>query len=130
MNEKTVANAIKAEYCFILIPFMILTMMKLAKLDFLGILTAPDWSLASCIIIGQTQSKIIFAAISSRYITDKSYLSLYVAKRIGLMFFSLVMYFLIQSDPGLVLGIFQILFFIFSSFLYFSDGRAAKLIES
>lgn len=89
MNEKSVSNELKAEYCFILIPFMILVMIKLNQFDFYGILTAPDWSLASCIVIGQAQSKIIFATISSNSRTDKSYLILYVAKRIALIVISL-----------------------------------------
>jgi len=129
MNERTVANELKAEYCFIFLPFFILILTKLIKSDLLSILLAPDWSLASCIIIGQTQSRIIIATLTSKSKTDKSALMLYIAKKFILISIPFILYFYMQDEPGNILGIIQIMFFIYASWLHFVEGRAAKLIS-
>lgn len=129
MNERSIANELKAEYCFVFLPFFILIITKLIKSDFLSILIAPDWSLASCIIIGQTQSRLIIATLSSKSKTDKSALMLYIAKKIILISVPFTFYFYMQDSPSYALGAMQIVLFIYASWLHFVEGRAAKLIS-
>lgn len=129
MNEREISKTLWADYIYIFVPFFLLIAIKLYTGNFDEIITSPDWSLASTLIIGQSQSKIIRATISSRKKVNDAGIYYYFAKSFLLTIISLLTYVLMLVKPIYFLGIFQIIYFTFASFLHFTDGRAARIIS-
>ncbi len=98
------------------------------KNDWTQIVISSDWSLTACLMFGQQAAKVIVSLSRLRSINDAS-VELYVAKRVSLVVFSVLMYSFLQVKPSLTLGFFQIAWFVFASWFFFKDGIASLLIE-
>lgn len=130
MSDEDIKKTLKAEYIYIFAPFLLLILIKFHQNDLLAILFSADWSLASCLIMGQTQSKVIRGALSiERKIKDPG-MYYYIAKRFLLIVISLAFYVLMLIAPSGLLGSLQMALFCIATFLHFSDGRVAKKIIS
>ena len=64
-QRKATFAELKAEYLFIVIPFLLLISVKLYIATWEEIILAPEWSLAACLIFGQITSKVSKAVASS-----------------------------------------------------------------
>lgn len=56
--KKEAFASLKAEYLFVIIPFLLLVFIKWINNSIEDILLTSDWSLASCIIFGQVALKV------------------------------------------------------------------------
>ena len=81
------------------------------KNDWTQIVISSDWSLTACLMFGQQAAKVIVSLSRLRSINDAS-VELYVAKRVSLVVFSVLMYSFLQVKPSLTLGFFQIAWFV------------------
>lgn len=130
MNNDPISKSLRADYIYIFAPFLLLIIIKTYFGDYSAIIKSADWSLAACLIIGQSQSKVIRASlISERNVKDAG-VYYFIAKRFLLIVVALSFYVLMLLKPSTYLGVLQIIVFFIASFLHFSDGRVAlKLMQ-
>ncbi|NRA56050.1 MAG: hypothetical protein HRU23_18075 [Gammaproteobacteria bacterium] len=128
-ERKAIFADLKAEYLFIVIPFMLLIAVKLYIANWQEIILSPEWSLASCLIFGQITSKVSKAVASCKAKTSEQHFGWYTAKRFLLVVISITVYFGMLTEPSVGLGYVQIFVFLLASFFHFSDGYTTKLLQ-
>ena len=130
LRERKAAFAeLKAEYLFIVIPFLLLIAVKLYIATWQDIIMSPEWSLAACLIFGQITSKVSKAVASAKAKTSEQYFGWYTAKRFLWVVISASSYFGMLAKPVMSLGVAQVCIFFIASYFHFKDGFAARLIE-
>ena len=129
-SRKEVMASLKAGYIFILLPFVVLTLIKvLHHGSWEGVLLAADWSLASCIIFGQNAASLTKAALNRRGdVHENSFIYIFSRRLLGVTV-SLVIYILMLLDPNLWIGSIQLLLFLWASVRYFTDGMASAMLK-
>ncbi len=127
---KEIIAELKTEYLYIAIPFIILVIIKLHKGSWQDIFLSGDWALASCIIFGQTTTRLSKAIAKQKTKLNNAEYGWYTAKRIFLVVISVVIYSLMTLDPKLWVAVFQLLLFVIATYFHFKDGITARLIES
>ncbi|MBA4707934.1 hypothetical protein [Aquitalea aquatica] len=128
-REKSVIfTELKTDYLYIAIPFLLLIAIKLYMGEWRDVILSTDWSLASCLIFGQSASKLSRAAVASKNMIVEQNFGWYTAKRFLLIVASLAVYFGMIAKPSLSLAFSQIFLFLIASFFHFKDGFAALLI--
>lgn len=120
---------LKTECLFIIIPFFLLIAVKGYNREWMSILLAPEWSLASSIIVGQLLASMTSGTASSKFNAGSEAVGWYVAKRLFLIILTLTCYFGMLSKPTWYLGVTQLCVFFFTIWLHFRDGMVAKKIE-
>jgi len=128
-QRKATFAELKAEYLFIVIPFLLLISVKLYIATWEEIILAPEWSLAACLIFGQITSKVSKAVASSSAKTSEQYFGWYTAKRFLLVVASIAAYFGMLAKPTMGLGCIQIIMFLLAGFFHFKDGFTTKLLQ-
>ncbi|WP_083221721.1 hypothetical protein [Pseudomonas sp. 58 R 3] len=128
-ERKAVYADLKAEYLYILIPFILLVAVKLYIGVWKDIVLSADWSLISCIVFGQVTFKISKAVAKTKRKTSEQHYGLYTAKRFLLVVVSAAFYFGMISKPSLSLGFAQFGLFLLATFLHFSDGYTVYLLQ-
>lgn len=129
VTRKRIMNDLKAGYAFILLPFIILAFVRTYWGEgLISIITAPDWSLASCIIFGQITASMSKAVVSTRRAVNSSAFNYQTSKRFVCVVISCLLYFSMLIKPNQWLGAIQLAWFLFSSYRYFSDGLAVGLL--
>lgn len=126
---KEIIAELKTEYLYIAIPFIILVIIKLHKGSWQDIFLSGDWALASCIIFGQTATRLSKAIAKQKAKLNNSEYGWYTAKRIFLVVISVVVYSLMTLDPKPWVAVFQLILFAIATYFHFKDGIAARLIE-
>jgi len=123
-------KSLLAAYAFVIVPFSLMIIVKASENNWQEIILASDWSIASFIIFGQSLTFLSSALISTSKNKKREGWEWYIAKvfltGIGP---SLVFYTLLLVKPSLMIGIGQIMLFIYASFRFFVDGLAAKKLE-
>jgi len=119
---------LKIDYLYIAMPFFLLIAIRLYLGDWRDVILSTDWSLASCVIFGQSASKLSRAAIAAKHKVVEQHFGWYTAKRFLLIVGSLAVYFGMIAKPTLGLGFFQIFVFVLASFFHFKDGFAALIM--
>lgn len=125
-ERKAVFAELKAEYLFIVIPFLLLIAVKLYIATWQDIIMSPEWSLAACLIFGQITSKVSKAVASAKDKTSEQYFGWYTAKRFLWVVISTSAYFGMLAKPVMSLGVAQVCIFFIASYFHFKDGFAAK----
>lgn len=129
-KRKEVLAGLKAGYIFILLPFIVLTMLKVFHDGgAVEILLASDWSLAACIIFGQNAANLTKAALSSRKGIQTSSFMYYFSRRLVGFAVALVLYILMQLEPNLWVGTLQLVIFTWASVRYFTDGAVSAMLK-
>lgn len=120
-------RSLMASYLFIILPFSILIIVKLIDGKWLDIILASDWSIASFIIFGQSLTSLSSTLVSTSKSKKREGWEWYVAKLfiIGIAP-SMILYIYMLNHPTILLGVLQILMFIYASYRFFIDGLAAK----
>lgn len=129
VEKRSYVSDLKAEYLYICVPFVILILVKVYFGPIKDILYSSDWSLAASIILGQNAAKISRSISKIKQKVNDSNFSWYSAKRFFLVVIALFFYFGMIFKPNAYLGASQLLFFLFASWLHFSDGFTIKLLE-
>lgn len=119
---------LKTDYLYIALPFFFLVLIKLYIGTWRDIFLSTDWSLAACLVFGQSASKVSKSVVAARMTIVEQQFSWYVAKRFFLVIASLLVYFGMTAKPSIGLGVFQIFIFILASFFHFKDGFASLLL--
>jgi len=123
-------KSLLAAYAFVFVPFSLMIIVKASENNWQEIILASDWSIASFIIFGQSLTFLSSALISTSKNKKREGWEWYIAKvfltGIGP---SLVFYTLLLVKPSLMIGIGQIMLFIYASYRFFVDGLAAKKLE-
>ena len=125
-SDRRVLTRLKTELVFIILPFFLLVSVKGYNCEWMSILTAPEWSLTSSLIVGQLVALITSSTASSKFRATSEAVGWYVAKRLFLIIVALTCYFGMIAKPTWYLGVFQILVFFFTIWLHFRDGMVAK----
>lgn len=128
-ERKAVFADLKAEYLFIVIPFLLLITVKLYIATWQDIIMSPEWSLAACLVFGQITSKVSKAVASAKAKTSEQYFGWYTAKRFFWVVISISAYFGMLANPVMSLGIAQVFIFFIASYFHFKDGFAARLLD-
>lgn len=129
-ERKAIFAELSSEYIFIITPFIFLIAIKTYNSEYEKILTAPDWSLVSCIIFGQSAVRLQRSAVKYRD-TDDRQLGWYSSKRFFLASIPMLFYFGMTSEtPSTYLGLGQIALFAIASAFHFKDGIASRLLET
>jgi accessory gene regulator protein AgrB len=128
LETKEIYADLKSEYIFIFIPFILLILVKLYFGSARDIILASDWSLASCIILGQNAAKISRAVANSKVRSNQSNFGLYMAKSFLCVVISLFFYFAMIYKPSMTIGYIQLFIFMLASYLHFRDGFAYNLL--
>ena len=128
-ERKAVAADLKAEYLYVLIPFVLLIGVKLYFATWEDIFLSADWSLISCIVFGQVAFKMSKAVAKTKHKTTDQMFGYYAAKRFFFVVISAAFYFAMLSKPTLLLGFAQIVLFAIATWFHFSDGVAVHLLQ-
>lgn len=128
-ERKAVFADLKAEYIYVLIPFVLLVGVRLYAGTWQEIVLSPDWSLISCVVFGQLAFKMSKAVAKSRLKTNEQQFGYYSAKRFFWIVVSAALYFGMIAKPSLLLGFFQFGLFFIAAFMHFSDGFAAYAMQ-
>lgn len=119
-----------ASYLFILMPFTTLIIVKFIDKKWLDVLLASDWSIVSFIIFGQSLMSLSSALISNPKNKKRGGWELHIAKIfITGIAPSLILYIFMIRTPTVILGVFQIIVFIYASYRFFVDGLSAKRLS-
>lgn len=125
-QKKDIMYDLKSEYLYILIPFVILLFVKAYNKEWAQIPLVPDWSLVSCIIFGQMSARITKSITVSSLIVNHARLGFYLATRFFMVIMSAMFYFLMLTNPSMILGWCQIILFLIAGFYFFRDGYTAQ----
>ena len=128
-ERKAVYADLKAEYLYVLIPFVLLVGVKLYTGSWEDIFLSADWSLISCIMFGQVTFKISKAVARTKKQTSEQHYGLYTAKRFFFIVVSAAFYFGMISKPSLFLGVSQFGLFLLATFFHFSDGYTVYALQ-
>jgi hypothetical protein len=128
-QKKATFAELKAEYLFVVIPFLLLIAVKLYIATWQEIILAPEWSLAACLIFGQITSKVSKAVASSKAKTSEQQFGWYTAKRFLMVVFAITAYFGMLAKPTIELGYIQIFMFLLASYFHFKDGFTTKMLQ-
>jgi hypothetical protein len=124
-------TSLLASYAFVVVPFSLMIIVKASDKKWQEIIITSDWSIASFIIFGQSLTFLSSALIKNSKNKKREGWEWYIAKvfltGIGP---SLVFYTLLLVKPSLVIGIGQVLLFIYASYRFFVDGLAARKLEN
>ena len=130
MNYSRHLKSLLAAYAFVIVPFFLMIIVKATEKKWQDIILTSDWSIASFIIFGQSLTFLSSALISTSKNKKREGWEWYIAKvfltGIGP---SLVLYTLLLVKPSLIIGLGQIVIFIYASYRFFVDGLAAKKLE-
>ncbi|MGC0878347.1 hypothetical protein WKG84_12655 [Pantoea agglomerans] len=129
VERKNTYYELKTEYLFIILPFILLISYKSYIGKWEDILYSSDWSLASCLMFGQTTVKMTRAISKIKMNSNEYYFGWYATKRFLYVIFSITAYFGMIANPTVLLGVIQILIFIFASYFHFKDGFTTKLLK-
>lgn len=128
-NQNRIRHDLKAGYIFIIVPFVILAFVRVIwDESWLSIITAPDWSLASCIIFGQVTAAMSRAVVRTKRQISSSGFNYHTAKRFLYVVISCMLYFAMLTKPSLWLGLIQLIWFVFASLSYFTDGMVVRTL--
>ncbi|MEQ3528691.1 hypothetical protein [Pseudoalteromonas sp. XMcav11-Q] len=119
-----------ASYLFVILPFIILVVVKLAQGQPNSLLLLSDWSIASSIIYGQLIVKLTTSLAS----TDKNKKLPGITFNITLLIclglaINIVVYVLMLVTPSQGIGILQLILFFFASIAHFIYGAAILQID-
>jgi hypothetical protein len=130
ISRKEVMASLKAGYIFILLPFVVLTLIKILHHgSWEGVLLSADWALASCIIFGQNAASLTKAALGRRgNVHANSFIYIFSRRLLGVAI-SLVIYILMLLEPNLWIGSIQLILFSWASVKYFTDGMASAMLK-
>lgn len=128
-EKSAIFAELKTDYLYIALPFFVLVLIKLFTGTWRDIFLSPDWSLAACLIFGQSTSKVSRSVVAVKIKIVERQFGWYVAKRFFLVVVSLLFYFGMTAKPCLELGIFQIFIFFLASFFHFKDGFSSLLLS-
>ena len=132
-ERKAVFADLKAEYLYVLIPFVLLVGIKLYsacwKEGLKQIFLSADWSLISCVVFGQVTFKMSKAVAATKHKTNNQFYGFYTAKRFFWVVVAAAFYFGMVSKPTLGLGIAQIFLFLLATYFHFSDGYAVYMLQ-
>lgn len=121
-----------SDYIFYIIPFIILTIVRIAQGTEIGFLILiSDWSIASTIMFGQVVVKLCSALVSTSRSKKIPAITLYLTVLVcfGLLV-NIVVYALMLITPSTGIGIFQLILFIFASLCHFILGSAINHINN
>jgi hypothetical protein len=128
-ERKAIYADLKAEYLYVLIPFVLLVAVKLYVGSWKDIVLSADWSLISCIVFGQVTFKVSKAVAKTNRKTSEQHYGLYTAKRFFFVVVSAAFYFGMISKPSLSLGFAQFGLFLLATFFHFSDGFTVYALQ-
>ena len=116
-ERKAVFADLKAEYLYVLIPFVLLVGIKLYsacwKEGLKQIFLSADWSLISCVVFGQVTFKMSKAVAATKHKTNNQIYGFYTAKRFFLFVVSGSFYFGMVLILTFGFGLSYIFLFIF-----------------
>ena len=132
-ERKAVFADLKAEYLYVLIPFVLLIGIKLYtscwKEALKQIFLSADWSLISCVVFGQVTFKMSKAVAATKHKTNDQIYGFYTAKRFFWVVVAAAFYFGMVAKPTLGLGVSQIFLFVLATYFHFSDGYAVYMLQ-
>lgn len=128
-ERKAVYADLKAEYLYVLIPFVLLVAIKLYVGAWEDIVLSADWSLISCIVFGQVTFKVSKAVAKTTVKTSEQQYGLYTAKRFFFVVVSAAFYFGMISKPSMSLGFAQFGLFLLATYFHFSDGYTVYALQ-
>jgi hypothetical protein len=123
-------SLINAELLFILLPFIVVGIIFSSKGEFSNFIRAPEWSLASSILIGQSIVKLISGLLSKpRKVIWEKTAELISVMIVILLVPTLIILFLIMTTeiPSIGLIVAQFIFFFTSVLLFYYVGGLVLL---
>lgn len=134
-EKKSMLADIYGEAIFLIIPFLGLIFITVIKNStslasiLSSLLLTTDWSLMSAVVFGQCAYKVSRVIPICGEKIDGRRFTYYLALRILFIFSSLFVYAAMAFKPNIYLGIFQIILFSSSVFIFFKDSLASNILS-
>lgn len=134
-EKKSMLADIYGEAIFLIIPFLGLIFITLIKNStslasiLSSLLLTTDWSLISAVVFGQCAYKVSRVIPICGEKIDGRRFTYYLALRILFIFSSLFVYATMAFKPNVYIGIFQIILFSSSVFIFFKDSLASNILS-
>ncbi|NWC65505.1 hypothetical protein [Cedecea sp. P7760] len=134
-EKKSMLADIYGEAIFLIIPFLGLIFITVIKNStslasiLSSLLLTTDWSLMSAVVFGQCAYKVSRVIPICGEKIDGRRFTYYLALRILFIFSSLFVYAAMAFKPNIYLGIFQIILFSSSVFIFFKDSLASSILS-
>ncbi|MEL4271193.1 MULTISPECIES: hypothetical protein [Shewanella] len=124
------AMYLMASYLFVILPFVILTIVKFAQDQTSELLLLSDWSIASSIIYGQLIVKLTTALAATSKSKKMPGITFNITFLVCLgLTINIVVYVLMLVMPSQNIGIIQLILFAVASIFHFIYGSAAYHIN-
>lgn len=132
MNSNESSNSkfiLYSEYLFILVPFIVITIVKAFNSSIQELLYVPDWSFAASILWGQTIVKVVAGGVSNKVIWQRTVLVVSGLIVIGLIpsLITLALM-LVSGEPPLFLTYLQGILFVLATVVFLSFGAAGQIL--